>query len=234
MTYKIFFVYALALLTLGCANNEEKKSSLSTFSYPTDQNNQSQTPQKSYFDQTKTFYEIKSRYSCDTYKNNDVYNFINSYFREGYSTASTMSLAIYLDMEKLRKARQFDLDNQIKLTQKFISPSYANINYIDTNRTIIIDTFIKERNPEVICIKEKSNHEFEAIVITSNNMDHIAIDSILVRNESGRKYIYPVYAPKPLTADHISLYLDAGISNIPNTRIKASEKLFKQYPNMID
>jgi hypothetical protein len=166
---------------------------------------------------------IEASYSCNMDKYPDAYNYVSSYLRE-----SNVYPINILDNVAYRN----HVIQEMKVADKYISPSYLKKYYITPNSSIIEDAYGDVRPPKLICIKEVSHETYEALIFTYSHkkMDYAVVDKLTVVTENREKYLLPSRPPEKVVPEESKLYSDLGVPAIPTSAIHLLQTEFRQRP----
>ncbi len=114
---------------------------------------------------------IEASYTCNMDKYPDVYNYVSSYLRE--SNAYPINV---MDNVAYRNY----VVQEMRVANKYISPSYLKKYYISANSSIIEDAYGDVRPPKLICITNGPDETYEALIFTYSHkkMDYAIVDKL--------------------------------------------------------
>lgn len=171
----------------------------------------------------KEIERIKAMFSCDLRLHPDIYNYISAYLRDSNQYKINV-------LDNLAYRNQLARD--MRVADKYISPTYFKKYYISPEASIIQDAYGDDRPPEILCIQKRAHEKYEAFILSywHLKMDYAIVDTIAIETEGSEKFILPIKAPEPVDPQASSVYADIGASKVPANAITAGKTVFKQRP----
>jgi hypothetical protein len=173
--------------------------------------------------QKKEIENIKAMFSCDLRRYSDIYNYVSAYLRDSNQYKINV-------LDNLAYRNQ--LARNMRVADKYISPTYLKKYYISPETSTIEDAYSDIRPPEVLCIQERTQEKYEAFILTysQSRMDYAVVDTLTIAIEGGEKFLLPIKAPELVSPQASSVYADIGASKVPANAITVSKSVFKQRP----
>lgn len=163
----------------------------------------------------------KQIFSCDYSQFENIGRLVKSYIRIAQSNA---------DIEFTKNEYIQARDKEYLIVQNYVSQEYLKEFYILTGTARVADTPVKSRLPELICIKQIDENQFEALIFEYNPKSnaHVSVNKMIIKKEICRYVLLPFGEPTASDKSEEQWARHLGATNWPTTSIYLTEKLYAE------